>query len=34
VLIENVTFVQNTANNVWIDLDECELRGLATLPVR
>jgi hypothetical protein len=34
VLIETVTFVQNTANNVWIDLDECELRGLATLPVR
>ena len=34
VYIENVTFVQNTANNVWIDLDECELRGLATLPVR
>ena len=33
VLIENVTFVQNTANNVWIDLDECELRGLAALPV-
>jgi 2'-5' RNA ligase superfamily len=34
VLIENVTFVQNTVSNVWIDLDECELRGLATLPVR
>jgi hypothetical protein len=33
VLIESVTFVQNTANNVWIDLDECELRGLAALPV-
>jgi len=33
VLIENVTFVQNTAGNVWIDLDECELRGLAALPV-
>src|ERR671913_747115 len=27
VLIENVTFVQNTVNNVWIDLEECELRG-------
>jgi 2'-5' RNA ligase len=34
VLIETITFVQNTANNVWIDLDECELRGLATMPVR
>ncbi|HYP05813.1 MAG TPA: 2'-5' RNA ligase family protein [Bryobacteraceae bacterium] len=34
VLIENVTFVQNTVGNVWIDLEECELRGLATLPVR
>jgi 2'-5' RNA ligase len=33
-LIETVTFVQNTAQNVWIDLHECELRGLATLPVR
>jgi hypothetical protein len=31
VLIETVTFVQNTVNNVWIDLDECELRGLATV---
>lgn len=34
VWIENVTFVQNTAGNVWIDLDECELRGLAALPRR
>jgi hypothetical protein len=34
VLIENVTFVQNSANNVWRDLQECELRGMATLPVR
>ena len=34
VVIENVTFVQNTAQNIWIDLQECELRGLATLPVR
>jgi 2'-5' RNA ligase len=33
VLIESVTFVQNTAGNVWIDLEECELRGLAALPV-
>lgn len=34
VTIESVTFVQNTAGNVWIDLQEWELRGLATLPVR
>lgn len=33
VLIESVTFVQNTAGNVWIDLEDCELRGLAALPV-
>lgn len=32
-LIETVTFVQNTAQNVWIDLEDCELRGLAALPV-
>jgi len=34
VLIESVTFVQNTADNIWIDLEDCELRGLAALPVR
>jgi 2'-5' RNA ligase len=34
VTIETVTFVQNTAGNIWIDLEECELRGLAMLPVR
>ena len=34
VTIETVTFVQNTADNIWIDLQESELRGLATLPVR
>ena len=34
VTIETVTFVQNTVENIWIDLEECELRGLATLPVR
>jgi 2'-5' RNA ligase len=34
VTIESVTFVQNTVANMWIDLEECELRGLAALPVR
>lgn len=34
VTIEIVTFVQNTAGNIWIDLEECELRGLAAVPVR
>jgi 2'-5' RNA ligase len=34
VTIETVTFVQNTAGNVWMDLEECELRGFATVPVR
>jgi 2'-5' RNA ligase len=34
VTIETVTFVQNTAANIWIDLEECELRGLAAIPVR
>jgi 2'-5' RNA ligase len=34
VTIETVTFVQNTVQNIWIDLEECELRGLATVPVR
>ena len=34
VLIETVTFVQNTSGNIWIDLQDCELRGLAALPVR
>jgi hypothetical protein len=34
VTIETVTFVQNTAGNIWVDLEECELRGLAMLPVR
>ena len=28
-----VTFVQNSVENIWIDLEECELRGLAALPV-
>jgi hypothetical protein len=32
VTIETATFVQNTANNIWIDLEECELRGLAAIP--
>ncbi len=31
VTIETVTFVQNTIDNVWIDLEHCELRGLAVL---
>jgi 2'-5' RNA ligase len=34
VIIESVTFVQNTADNIWIDLEDCELRGLAALPIR
>jgi len=34
VTIETVTFVQNTVQNIWVDLEECELRGLATVPVR
>ena len=34
VVIENATFVQNTLQNVWVNLEECELRGLAALPVR
>jgi 2'-5' RNA ligase len=34
VTIETVTFVQNTVQNIWIDLEECELRGMATVPVR
>lgn len=29
VWIEQVTFVQNTVANVWIDLEDCELRGLV-----
>jgi 2'-5' RNA ligase len=29
VTIDTVTFVQNTADNLWIDLEDCELRGLA-----
>lgn len=33
VTIESVTFVQNTVDNIWIDLEDCELRGLAALPV-
>jgi 2'-5' RNA ligase len=33
VTIETVTFVQNSVENIWIDLEECELRGLAALPV-
>jgi 2'-5' RNA ligase len=27
VLIEDLTFVQNTVQNRWVDLVECELRG-------
>ena len=34
VTIDKLTFVQNTVENIWIDLEECELRGLATVPVR
>lgn len=34
VTIETVTFVQNTVQNIWIDLEECELRGLVTSPAR
>ena len=34
VTIETVTFVQNTVGNVWIDLEECALRGLAAVPHR
>ena len=34
VTIETVTFVQNTVGNMWIDLEECELRGLAAVPHR
>jgi 2'-5' RNA ligase len=33
VTIESVTFVQNTVDNIWIDLENSELRGLAALPV-
>jgi 2'-5' RNA ligase len=31
VTIDTVTFVQNTMDNLWIDLEDCELRGLAVL---
>jgi 2'-5' RNA ligase len=31
VTIDTVTFVQNTTDNLWIDLEDCELRGLAVL---
>ena len=31
VTIDTVTFVQNTADNIWIDLEDLELRGLAVL---
>jgi hypothetical protein len=31
VTIDTVTFVQNTADNIWIDIEDCELRGLAVL---
>lgn len=34
VTIETVTFVQNTVANLWIDLEECELRGMAAVGVR
>lgn len=30
-LIENVTFVQNTVANRWIDLMECDLRGAVAV---
>lgn len=32
VHIENLTFVQNTSNNRWIDLAECELRNELAVP--
>jgi 2'-5' RNA ligase len=31
VTIDTVTFVQNTIDNIWIDIEDCELRGLAVL---
>jgi 2'-5' RNA ligase len=30
-LIENLTFVQNTVQNRWIDLMECELKGAVAV---
>lgn len=30
-MIENLTFVQNTIQNRWIDLVECELRGAIAI---
>lgn len=32
-MIESATFVQNTDKNLWLDLEEYELRGAAAVPV-
>jgi 2'-5' RNA ligase len=32
-MIDSLTFVQNTVENRWVDLVECELRGEAAVPV-